>query len=254
MAQDDAIRIDIEVSTQSAKEIQDILKEIRAGEERLQRIKLETTTERLRKRGTGGGGIPDIGGAPEDISQRVEIERGGIFGGGGKGLPAKGRDRTSKEPIQRENRFNALEEQVEEQRDTLSKALGIAGSATGLAGSLGSSGPIGFIDKIFKSPLGKAGLVAAIAITITKQIAEILQYPGNIFDRRYRRMIKDEGTGLLSRADQAQLRQGFRTIRVSTRPGLRGGQGQVFSNQEALRRGIPLYDLEFEAYSKGLYK
>lgn len=251
MAQDDAIRIDIEVSTQSVKEIQDILKEIRAGEERLQRIRTETTTERLRKRKSS---IPEIGGAPGDIG-RVEIESGGIFGGQepGEALPEKGRVSTFKEPIQRENRFKQLEQQVEEQRSLLAQLGGVGGTAVGLIGSL-KSGPVGFIEKIFKNPIGKAAIAAAVAQALIEQIAEILQSPGNIFDRRYRRMIKDEATGLLSRADQAQLRQGFRTIRVTSRPGLRGGQGQTFSNLEALRRGIPLYDLEFEAYSKGLYK
>lgn len=252
MASSDAIRIDVEVTTQSMKEIQDILKEIRAGEERLQRIKTETTTERLRGR---TGKIPESGGGPSDISPRVEIERGGIFGGqaGAETLPEKGRISTFKEPIQRENRFKQLETQVEEQRNVLSQLAGVGGTAIGLVGSL-KSGPIGFIEKIFKNPIGKAAIAVAVAQALIGQIADILQSPGNIFDRRYRRIIKDEATGLFSRADQAQLRQGFRTIRVTTRPGLRGGQNQVFSNQEALRRGIPLYDLEFEAYSKGLYK
>lgn len=245
MADENAIQIDIEVSTSSLKEIQDILKEIREAESKLQTLKTDTTTNRLRGR---LGKVPLGEGGPEDIN-RVEPETGGIFGGqiGEEALQGgKPRDVKSRSPAPIENRFRKLEEQVEEQRDLLSTGLGLAGTAGGLVGTLSHGGVIGFFEKIFKSKIGKAAIAIAIAEALITQIADILQSPGNIFDRRFRRIIKNEVSGLTDREEKAAISQGFRQIIVTTKPGLRTPRGQAVSNLDYIANYQTVFDKDLQ--------
>ena len=56
----------------------------------------------------------------------------------------------------------------------------------------------------------------------------------------------------LQRREKQEINIGLRTVRVTSIPAVRG-QNQVFSTLEAVKKGIPIYNGEFEAFSKGLY-
>ena len=56
----------------------------------------------------------------------------------------------------------------------------------------------------------------------------------------------------LERREKQEINIGLRTVRVTSSPAVRGNN-QVFSTQEAVKKGIPIYNGEFEAFSKGLY-
>lgn len=246
MADDDAIVIDIEVSTGSIKELQDILKQVKEAETSLQRIKSEGVIETLRARKSK---LPLGGGAPTDVS-RVIPERTGALGGQieGEALPLKGRDRTSAQAVQTENRFKELEGKV----DLIDKFISIGGTGLSLAGSVSRGGIVGFFEKLLKHPLGKGLIAVSLVKILAEQIADELQSPGAPFDIRFRRNIKEEVAATLSRKEKAELRQGFRTLVVTTRPGLRGGQGQIRSNVSDLADRNPQYDYFVDVYAKGL--
>ena len=61
--------------------------------------------------------------------------------------------------------------------------------------------------------------------------------PGRLFDRRYRRVARDEVMNFFERQLQEDLRHGNAEIRVTTMPGLRGGQSQVHGNLFAFSSG-----------------
>ncbi len=76
---------------------------------------------------------------------------------------------------------------------------------------------------------------------------------GGFWDIRYRREIQKEMDPFLSRREKQEINIGLRVVRVTTAPAVRGTGTQVFSTHEAVRKGIPIYNGEFEAFSKGLY-
>ena len=90
-------------------------------------------------------------------------------------------------------------------------------------------------------------------IMVSKQFTDWLQSPGGFWDIRYRREIQKEMDPFLSRREKQEINIGLRVVRVTTAPAVRGTGTQVFSTHEAVRKGIPIYNGEFEAFSKGLY-
>ena len=57
---------------------------------------------------------------------------------------------------------------------------------------------------------------------------------------------------LFERKEKQEINMGIRTVRISGSPAVRG-ETQIRSNLEQVKRGIPVYNGEFEAYSKGLF-
>ena len=117
----------------------------------------------------------------------------------------------------------------------------IAGVMTRLAPVLAMAGPIGAV----------VGAVLS-AVFVTKAITDWLQGPGGFWDIRYKRKIGQEMDPFLERREKQEINIGLRTIRVTSSPAIRSAN-QVFSTQEAVKKGIPIYNGEFESYSKGLY-
>tara|TARA_B100001750_G_scaffold114735_1_gene90550 strand:- start:4645 stop:5556 length:912 start_codon:yes stop_codon:yes gene_type:complete len=118
------------------------------------------------------------------------------------------------------------------------RAVGMLSKVGAVAGSLG--------------PLGVAVGIVVGGIMASKAFVDWLHGPGGLFDIRYRRQITNEMDPFLERREKQEINIGLRTVRVTSTPAVRG-QNQVFSTQEAVKKGIPVYNGEFEAFSKGLY-
>lgn len=239
-AQGDSLKIPIEIKTDDLDEIQKLINEIAQAESDIRELKPRR-------------------GKSDDVSSRSAFTRpseltGGIFGGTeGEATPLKGRDRSSKAPYQRENQFAKLQEKVEnveKEQSTVKEALGITTQVAGFATLIPDSKNIfGGIKQI----AGKAFLPLAVITTINELIHTALDFllaPGGLWDRRFRRKIKDEISSATERAEKAQIAQGLRIIRVSTYPGVRG---EAYSaNALSVRSGQPIYDMNMEARGKGL--
>jgi len=128
---------------------------------------------------------------------------------------------------------------------TLAPALAQGGKAGMLLSKIGmiakAAGPVGVV-------------IAAVigGIMAGKQLTDWLQAPGGFWDIRYKREIYREMDPFLQRREKQEINIGLRVVRVTSIPAVRG-QNQVFSTLEAVKKGIPIYDGEFEAFSKGLY-
>ncbi len=85
--------------------------------------------------------------------------------------------------------------------------------------------------KRFSKGVGVLLLATAIFTAVQFIIAELMK-PGRFLDRRFKRLARDEILLFNSREDQAELRQGFRTITVTTMPFLKGAElrGQISGN------------------------
>jgi len=244
---DDVVQIDIEVSTHSEKELNEILNKIDRGEQKLSNIKEQRRRARALR---GGGGPADIG-----FGQQEEEEgRGGIFGGQilGEATPGgKPRDTTSKEPVQREN----VIKQIEERQSNLEKALGLGKSVGGGLSLLTAKGgdPVQTVFTFLSKIPGFIQIVAGILIAkgIMDFIIEELFRPGGIFDRRFLAKLKGVVSNLTSRREKAEINAGLRTVIVTSSQGLRGGRGQVVSTQKFVNRG-GLYDRNLEQIAKGI--
>ena len=101
-------------------------------------------------------------------------------------------------------------------------------------------------------PIGAVVGAAISAVFVTKAITDWLQGPGGFWDIRYKRKIGQEMDPFLERKSKQEINIGLRTIRVTSSPAIRSAN-QVFSTHQAVKKGIPIYNGEFESYSKGLY-
>ena len=103
-----------------------------------------------------------------------------------------------------------------------------------------ASNPIGFLVQMFSRQIMKVisviGIVAIIAEIVKFVVMEALK-PGRLLDRRFKRLAQDEIQLFWDHQEQQKLRQGFRDIRVSSHPGLRGGLGMVNGNLFAHQAG-----------------
>jgi hypothetical protein len=229
----DALHIPIEIKTDDSAEIQELINSLAEAESDLRSIGPR------RGRGTG------------DTSSRSAFtnqdeEGSGVFGGmGGEALPSKGRDRTSKSPFQRENEFSKLKNQVQDQEKRIGlgqqaqQGIGMATQGVGFAQMLGGgSGRLSSIANM----ASKAFLPLAIVTSIVELASNILQEflkPGGPLDRRFKRVVSEEIAGTISLEKKEEINQGFKVIRISTQPGLRGEAG-VSSN---LQSRNTIYDL-----------
>jgi len=135
--------------------------------------------------------------------------------------------------------------------------LGIGAGAG--AGAVVQGGKAGMLMSKIGMIAGKMPIIGTIVaaviggIMVSKQLTDWLQAPGGFWDIRYRREIYKEMDPFLSRREKQEINIGLRSVRISTAPAIRGTGTQVFSTHEAVRKGIPIYNGEFEAFSKGLY-
>lgn len=270
----DVVRIPIEIKTKDIEEIQNLLNEINEAESNLKGL-------RPRK------------GRGKDSTSRSPITREEPFEGGifkrfseTEALPAKGRDRTSKQAFSRENEFNKLRDQVKTLEGGQSNIMGVMGSmgqALGLSGvaqslqnpsgntkgsiiktgaetaSAGLSiakGGAGGIAGRLGSIAGRAFLPIAILYSITEVVrlfVEEMFRPGGWFDRRYRRIIKDEVASLTDRAEKAEIQQGIRIIRVTPVAGFRGPGTTIPAQRYKEYNQMFLNDFNMESRTKGLF-
>ena len=129
------------------------------------------------------------------------------------------------------------------------------GFATAAAGGGKFSGLLAKVGTIAKvaGPIGAVIAAIVMGIVATKSFFDFMQAPGGFWDIRYRRHIQREMDPFLERREKQEINIGLRVVRVTTAPAVRGTGTQVFSTYEAVRKGIPIYNGEFEAFSKGLY-
>ena len=79
----------------------------------------------------------------------------------------------------------------------------------------------------------KAGIFGVIALLVYETVMfaiDQLMAPGRPLDRRFKRIARLETMNFYERTLQEEIRHGYQEIRVSTMPGLRGGQSQVNGN------------------------
>jgi hypothetical protein len=77
---------------------------------------------------------------------------------------------------------------------------------------------------------GIIGIIALIVYELTLFALDELMKPGRPLDRRFKRISRLETMNFYDRIQQEELRHGYQEIRVTTMPGLRGGQSQVNGN------------------------
>ena len=232
-AEGDSLRIPIEIKPEDSDEIRKLIEEITAAENDLRVLKP--------RRGKGLG----------DESSRsaftpTEDQRGGLFGGQeGDALPQKGRDRTSKAPIQRENEFKKLQNQVNQVQEQQLNPTAVIGGVTqgvGFAQLVGQGRlPASALGRV-AGLASKAFLPLAIITTIIELVKTVITAalaPGGPLDRRFKRDIKTEVVNTISLERKEEVNQGFRVIRTQVYPTLRGEAG-TFSN---LRVDRQLYDI-----------
>lgn len=93
--------------------------------------------------------------------------------------------------------------------------------------------PFGFfMSTVFKKFAKGAGIagIALLFIEIVKFIIDQLMQPGRALDTRFKKLIDKQILIFTDRKEQAELRQGFKEVRITTIQGLRGGAGQVGGN------------------------
>ena len=94
--------------------------------------------------------------------------------------------------------------------------------------------PAGFFVSLLNKKLIKGGLILAFIIFIKEIIIDVIKSffldPGKPLDPRFKRKIQDEVLGIISQRDKEELRKGTKSVIVTTRQGLRGGEGKVSGN------------------------
>jgi len=291
---DDAVRVPIEIKTEDLDELQQLIQQLTEAEEAARTARASGAALPSK----GAAGPQTFGGQAKRTAREGAAGEGpgGIFGGekGMQATPQTFRDRSGKQATQRENRFDALEDQVKDMaEEQVQETMGIMDQLTGLGMSyipfIGGSklasiarvklvtkmkqnaaiaakagnvvpqhmagGRMAAITNIVKmaGPIGIAVGVIMGAIFAAKGFMDFMQGPGGFWDIRYRRHIQKEMDPFLERREKQEINIGLRAVRVTTAPAIRGTGTQVFSTHEAVRKGIPIYNGEFEAFSKGLY-
>ena len=115
------------------------------------------------------------------------------------------------------------------------------GALAGIAAKAAGSGPIGLVVA-----------AAVTAVLISKAFIDWAHGPGGIWDLRFKRNIQKELDPFLERREKQMTNVGLRTVRVTSIAAVRG-TSQVHSTQDMVKRGLPIYNGEFEAFSKGLF-
>lgn len=278
---DDALRIPIEIKTEDSKEIRQLINDLADAENDVRGIRP--------RRGKGAGDTTSRSPfqLPEDFGE-------GIFSGGiTQNTPEKitGKDKTSRQAIQRESEFSKLRDRVDNVEEATSNTgaivggigelLGISGlsskltnlkggagggkfAATGAVANLGKSavnsgaaiaagGVSGIVGRV-TSFAGKAFLPAAAAIAIfeiTNLIVQEMFKPGGLMDRRFKRVINNEIAASAELEEKTAIGQGFKVIQFTTQPSVRGEAGVVSSLQRVITNQ-GVYNRDLQLKGKGI--
>ena len=249
---DDAVRVPIEIKTDDLQEIQQLIQELTDAEEEIRKAKTEEK-----------GALPRKGRARDGESrapyEAADIdERGGIFGGTmEEAMPQKYKDKTSKTPHQKESAWTDMQRKVQENQAAIQEqgnfmqsmqgGLGQVSAGVGMAGLAGSAG--GMLGKLGKMA-SRAFIPLAIISTIVEMGMMVLQEalkPGGPLDRRFKRDLKNEIANTLELEQKAEINQGFKVVRVSAQPLIRGEAGTTSSFQNRLQ-----YDLGLAKNMQGI--
>jgi len=147
-------------------------------------------------------------------------------------------------PELEEEFFNSIEqsEKGKELKDTQDKVTawddGNVGQLANLTQSQFSNvrsiatNPAGFLLGSFKGLAKGAGIIALafILIEVIQFALDELMKPGRALDRRFKRIASREILIFTERQEAEELRFGIKRVIVTTRPYLRGGQGQATGN------------------------
>jgi hypothetical protein len=257
----DALRIPIEIKTDDLQEIQDLINEISKAESDIDVLKP--------RKGKGTGDVT----SRSAFAREDEIdERGGVFGmRTDDALPTAIRDKKSRSPLQRENEFSKMRDQVEQQNQgNIIGSLVNAGFVGNLAGFKGVEkfqkaqsvlplaniatgglrggviGAAGFGGGL-KSLAGKAGIfgmLAMVAMEVVQSTIEFLYRPGGALDKRFKRDMDKESVRMIDLNDKSDINQGRRIVRVTTATSLRGTDSQVRSSLDVYKSGQRIYDMD----------
>lgn len=253
--QDSALRIPIEIKTDDLQELHSLIQDITEAESSIRELK-----PLKGKRGSSGS---------RSALPSSNDDSFGIFAGfrEGEAVPAKTRDKSSKQAFQRESEFEKLREQVraqqsqtEELRGSLNTMLngvfGISIAGQGASTSQKIQSGVSGGAKIGSSVMSGGNLLtglasrlawpigaALIAIGFVENIIGELTKPGGIWDRRFKRDYSRESQILSNRSEKAEITAGRRVIRVTSISNLRGTEANVRSNLDYVKSGIRVYDL-----------
>ena len=238
----DAIKIPLEYTTEAEETVDEILQKTIEAQENIRELKASEQTLPRKGRGTGDTTAKSAFAREDDMSSF-----GGIFSTQRDDLGVIGRDKTSKQPLQKENQFKQLRDQVNDMEQKMGatqkiqQGVGVATQAVGFGQFLGGQGATGVMAKV-ASYASKAFIPLAILTTVVETVSSLLTEalkPGGPLDRRFKRVIGDEIAATTSLAEKEEINQGFKVLRISTQPGLRGESG-VTSN---LQQRTTVYDL-----------
>ena len=247
---DDAVRVPIEIKTDDLQEIQQLIQELTEAEEEIRKAKTEEKGA-LPRKGRARDGESK---APYEAADMDE--RGGIFGGTmEEATPQKYKDKTSKTPHQKESAWEDMQKQVQQNQVAVQdQANALQGIQAGLGGVTQGIGMIQWAGSAVPARLlgmaSKAFLPLAI-ITSAVQVGmfflqEALK-PGGPLDRRFRRRAQDEVANTLELEKKAEINQGFKVVRVSSQPLIRGEAGTTSSLQDPI-----IYDLGLAKNMQGV--
>lgn len=250
----DALRIPIEIKTEDIQELQGLLQEINEAESTVRELKplRGKSKSGISRSAIGGGNNDSFGIFAANMSQEA--------------VPAKTRDKTSRQAFQRENQFEKLQEQVGNLQNSqigldstlnslMNGVFGISIGGQGLTTSQKIKSGIGGTAKISSVLSGGNLLVglaaklalpigaALIAVGFVENVIKELTRPGGVFDTRFKRDYAKESTRLSSLQEKAEISAGRRVLRVSTTASLRGESSQVRSNYDIIKKGVRIYDL-----------
>ena len=247
---DDAVRVPIEIKTEDLEEIQQLIQELTEAEEEIRKAKTEEKGA-LPRKGRARDGESK---APYEAADMDE--RGGIFGGTmEEAMPQKYKDKTSKTPHQKESAWEDMQKQVQQNQAAVQEqGNALQGLQAGLGGVTQGVGMIQWAGSAVPSRLlgmaSKAFLPLAIitsAIQVGMFFLEEALKPGGPLDRRFRRRAQDEIANTLELEKKSEINQGFKVIRVSTQPLLRGEAGTTSSLQDPI-----IYDLGLAKNMQGV--
>lgn len=175
--------------------------------------------------------------------------RGGIFGGQPEGK-LKPKDKTSRQAVIKENQFKKMKKELTSLQKAQKSADEQAKKIQGMLGFL-SGGQAG----IAKFALKLVPFIMPILIVMgfIDLVMKELFRDGGLFDRRLNLRIAKQWLKLTNRKEAKQLSEGYGTLRVTTRSGLRGPTTQVFNPQQLAKRGTPFLSEDQEMLSKNIF-
>jgi small-conductance mechanosensitive channel len=143
-------------------------------------------------------------------------------------------DLTKAEAVKKEQLKGINEELKQFDNTSLSDLKNLTKEQTGNIQSF-SRDPFKFMLTKFFKKFAKGAGVLALATVIFAAVHLIiteLMKPGRFLDRRFKRMAQKEILLFNSREEVAELRQGFRTVTITTMPFLKGAElrGQISGN------------------------